>query len=420
MLVSQWGHAVRQAKNHIYVSLSRDPIFNLAVEHFLFQETPADSRVLLLYVNRPCVVIGKNQNPWLQADLAALRRNRVDIVRRRSGGGAVFHDTGNVNYSVKCSSSEFTRDKHAVMVTEALREFTDRARVNERHDIVLDQGLPIPNIELDQEGPLGMLKTRYSTTDPRRPSLKVSGSAFKISQGKSLHHGTCLLASENIGSISQYLRSPARPFFRAYGSESLPSPVTNILDDELDSDKVSQSIERFKLSVIRRFAQLYGIDPKISSLFENDDASKDQFLRGEDWIAGYVSEVAKTPEIEQGMEELKSDQWRYGTTPRFILSSHPKLINDRQTAPTLPSWFPSDAHVHVRVKQGFIMEVDLSLPPDKGKAAQQLSELASNVNGRFVERIASFSSLLRGTPPQDEANAVVKWLDLMLGKKISK
>ncbi|KAL2033022.1 hypothetical protein VTO58DRAFT_106194 [Aureobasidium pullulans] len=142
-----------------YISRSSDPYINLSIEHYLLQKSHPESSILFLYVNRPSVIIGRNQNPWMEVNLGLLNAastpanspsrieneppglGDVDLVRRRSGGGTVFHDGGNVNWTVISPAATFTRDKHAEMVTRALRSCgVSRSRVNERHDIVLDQG----------------------------------------------------------------------------------------------------------------------------------------------------------------------------------------------------------------------------------------------------------------------------------------
>jgi lipoate-protein ligase A len=241
------------SKSQVYTSRSLDPYLNLSIEHYLLQKTPADSTVLFLYTNKPCVVIGRNQNPWIEANLGVLRNEElgVKLVRRRSGGGTVFHDEGNVNYSVICPTPAFNRDKHAEMVVRALNKLgVEKARVNERHDIVVDK-----------EDGEGVLKP-----------FKVSGSAYKLTRLRSLHHGTCLLSSPNLEAISGYLRAPAKPFIKARGVDSVSSPITN----------VGLPNEPFKEAVISEFRSMYDVEQPI-----------------------LVSEAEKeVPEIAKGLEEL--------------------------------------------------------------------------------------------------------------------
>ena len=226
------------SQSQIYISRTQDPYLNLSIEHFLLQKSPPDSTILFLYTNRPCIVIGRNQNPWIEVNLGLLNTARlaattgkqhISLVRRRSGGGTVFHDEGNVNYCVICPTAAFNRDKHAEMVVRALHKLgVNRARVNERHDIVLDG-----------EG------AKQGNSRP----LKVSGSAYKLTRFRALHHGTCLLSSPNIETISQYLHSPAKPFVKARGVDSVNSPIAN----------VNVSNEAFEQAVVSEFADLYRV-----------------------------------------------------------------------------------------------------------------------------------------------------------------
>lgn len=211
-----------------YLSRSRDPYFNLSVEHYMLQNSHPDSTVLFCYANDPCVVIGRNQNPWVETNLARLRRDGagskavgegekqeqpIRLVRRRSGGGAVFHDQGNLNWSVICPPPAFDRNKHAEMVVRALRGLgVPAARVNSRHDIVVD-------VDDDNGGGGG---------GGQPQTFKVSGSAYKLTRLRSLHHGTCLLQSDNLSSISGLLRSPAEPYVKARGVESVRSKIRNV------------------------------------------------------------------------------------------------------------------------------------------------------------------------------------------------
>lgn len=266
-VLSTWAENAANSKYKVqtYLSTTTDPYLNLSIEQYLLERTPADSCILFTYINRPCVVIGRNQNPWLEVNLSLLQAasqgvagateppqteprglGKIDLVRRRSGGGAVFHDEGNVNWSIICPSAIFTRDKHAEMIVRALRRNgIERARVNERHDIVLDQG----SVKDNAVDPTDLHRTPYTVEPdadgPVMPTpVKVSGSAYKLTRGRALHHGTCLLSSPNLQVIPHYLHSPARGFIKAKGVESVSSPVSNIgLDTATFRNAVRQGFE---------------------------------------------------------------------------------------------------------------------------------------------------------------------------------
>ena len=225
------------SKIQIWVSNSSNPHLNLSFENELLKKTPQDSNVLFLYSNAECVILGRNQNPWVEVNLTALNRGipikgrqvqnftKPFLIRRLSGGGTVFHDRGNVNWSVISPSEGFERDKHVHMVVRALQKLGfANTRVNERHDIVMD--LP------------GEVKP-----------LKVSGSAYKITRGRCLHHGTLLLNSPNLGWIGHVLNSTAAPFISARGSQSVRSPVANVGYDKA---------EKFIQAVSNEFSAMYG------------------------------------------------------------------------------------------------------------------------------------------------------------------
>jgi lipoate-protein ligase A len=283
--------------HQIYQSLSTDPYVNLSIEHFLLENAPAESSILFLYANRPCVVIGRNQNPWLETDLRVLHNDRWNgtagdeeaaiFVRRRSGGGAVFHDAGNLNYSVISPRTSFTRDKHAEMVVRALhRVGATTTRVNERHDIVMARAEGMEN-------------------DPNEPlARKISGSAFKLTRHRALHHGTCLLDSPNIHDLGRYLRSSARGYIQAKGVESVPSPVGNVSAAFADSFFSMQGVIQ---SVIEEFARLYEVHPDAVRRAQRAHANDPEIFAGDDWVAGTVGEVQgeQEPDIRKGIAELR-------------------------------------------------------------------------------------------------------------------
>jgi lipoate-protein ligase A len=294
--------ASRQASRHqVYQSLSSDPYVNLSIEHFLLEHAPADSSILFLYVNRPCVVIGRNQNPWLETNLKALHNDRVEIgegddesddvllVRRRSGGGAVFHDLGNLNYSVISPRTTFTRNKHAEMVVQALHKIgATNTSVNDRHDIVMSSGT-------SEQGGLGASLPR-----------KISGSAFKLTRHRALHHGTCLLDSPNINDLGFFLRSPARDYIKAKGVESVRSPVTNV-STAFENAFAPFSIQAVMDGIMEEFARLYQVNPDAVRRAQRAHANEPELYAGADWVAGVVGaqEGYGELEIRKGIDELR-------------------------------------------------------------------------------------------------------------------
>ena len=301
------------SKHQIYISKADDPFLNLSIEHYLLQNSPANSTVLFLYINRPCIVIGRNQNPWLEANLNALRKtdlvgqplggltgsnhfttsSPIALLRRRSGGGTVFHDHGNVNYSVICPTHVFSRDKHAEMVVRAIRKDNLRARVTERHDIVLDQGDLLPQHEM----PPG--SDTHRSNYHSNIALKVSGSAYKLTRNRSLHHGTCLINSLNVGNISRILRSPASPFIKARGVDSVRSPVGNVYTRD-----TMGSVTRFQGNVIEAYTELYGLDKEVNS-FLGHEASGTSLTENGGVTYGFLGDdLALVDKIQSGIREL--------------------------------------------------------------------------------------------------------------------
>ena len=85
--------------NYLYVSTSGDGWRNLAVDEYFLDTLGPDDMMLYFYVNKNAVIIGQGQNPWAECRLAEMDRDGVQLVRRITGGGAVFHDEGNLNFS---------------------------------------------------------------------------------------------------------------------------------------------------------------------------------------------------------------------------------------------------------------------------------------------------------------------------------
>ncbi|CAD6591427.1 MAG: Biotin/lipoate A/B protein ligase [Alectoria sarmentosa] len=335
----------------------------------------------------------------------------VELVRRRSGGGTVFHDEGNVNYSVICPTANFTRDKHADMVTMAIREVNQRARVNERHDIVLDQGGVLD--ERDWPDTADMHRTMFHPNSEENPPLKVSGSAYKITRHRSLHHGTCLLASADLPKISQYLQSPARPFIRARGVESVRSQIGNV---HSEPKKSSQRFNKsFQMEVFKKFAELYKIrrPPHMSLVRKGLRSTRD----GER-ATGYIGKILeKVGEVQEGIEELRSSKWLYGQTPQFTLSSHFNEEDERERPP-LPKDFPPSARVYLKIKSGVIDSSRISVSSDEDSANAEIEMFNQVLKGKSIHDIDDFNDVLNRVElgASTEVSSVSRWLNTMFGK----
>lgn len=248
-------------------------------------------------------MVGRNQNPWLETNLKALQKtdssslNNVLYVRRHSGGGAVFHDEGNLNYSVICPRDVFTRDRHAEMVTKALQSIgASNAKVNERHDIVLTQK---PRESARQSNAAGIEDPPEEATPQ---ALKVSGSAFKLTRNRALHHGTCLLDSPNINNLGAYLRSPARPYIHAKGVSSVRSPVVNV-----SAGLASFSMQGIIMRIMEEFSHLYETGSDVLDYAKRFNRENSEIKAGDHWVTGTVGDAQahEISEIQSTTEMMK-------------------------------------------------------------------------------------------------------------------
>lgn len=244
--------------DRVVVSRSLNPYVNLAFETYLFKSLQPGARLLFLYVNKSCVVIGRNQNPWKEVNLLEAFNHRVPVIRRRSGGGTVVHDEGNVNFCVQTPRNEFSRTKHIDMIVAALKERGQSLRINDRHDILNAAG------------------------------QKVSGSSYKIERERAYHHATMLLDS-NLPLIRSLLHRPSLlGTIRGLGTDSVPSPIAN--------------------SGISR--ELY-----LNTWCDAFNAAYSVSMPPE-----YVEEksMVEIDAVQEEIDALKSWQWTFGETPRFF------------------------------------------------------------------------------------------------------
>ena len=175
-----------------------DPRVNLATEQFVFDKLPRDRAYFMLWQNDNAIIIGKHQNTLAEIDLPYVTEHGIRVVRRLSGGGAVYHDLGNLNFTFIMDSGDTERLNFALFcqpVIQVLKQFGVSAQVNGRNDMTIC-------------------------------GQKFSGNAQYVREGRVMHHGTILFDSD-LAAVGRALRvDPDK--IQAKGVQSVRSRVTNI------------------------------------------------------------------------------------------------------------------------------------------------------------------------------------------------
>lgn len=128
-----------EIKKSVFISQSYDIFTNLALEDWFYRNFDfTNHHVLMLWSNDPCVVIGRHQNPFLEANISKLQQAGIELARRNSGGGTVYHDRGNMNLSFFTPRERYNRSYNLNIITRALfREWGIKADISKRDDITV-------------------------------------------------------------------------------------------------------------------------------------------------------------------------------------------------------------------------------------------------------------------------------------------
>ena len=181
-----------------YLNLfTTDPAFNLAVEEYVFDYLPKDRMYVMLWQNDNAIIIGKNQNTLAEINEAYVKEQGIRVVRRLSGGGAVYHDMGNLNFTVIADAQGENLDfgRFCALVVKTLQRLGVKAEINGRNDMTID-------------------------------GKKFSGNAQYLRQGRVMHHGTILFDS-NASVLANALQVDEAKI-QAKGVKSVRSRVTNV------------------------------------------------------------------------------------------------------------------------------------------------------------------------------------------------
>ena len=244
----------------VFTSPFNNPFINLALEdHFL--RGGADLPLLFFYVNRPSVVLGRFQNPWLETNLSYLVEKDIWLVRRQSGGGCVYHDEGNLNFSFIVPEGTINRNKHAEILQGAFARAGIELQISPRHDLWL--------------------------ADEAGTWKKISGSAFKQTKFASFHHGTFLVSSD-LDKLEESLKHTIIPT----STKSIASVRSKVITlSERHPGVEIQDVIDLVCHELKTIA--YELDGTLLSL----------------------------PEVQASFHTLSSWEWLWGETPAFEMDT---------------------------------------------------------------------------------------------------
>jgi len=245
------------------INKSKDPRFNLALEEYVLKYLPIKEDIVMLWQNEPSIIIGRNQNTIEEINASFVKKHNINVVRRISGGGAVYHDLGNLNFTFVTDSTKDNLNnfrKFTQPVIDALRALGVPAEFAGRNDIVVE-------------------------------GKKISGNAQSFWKGRMFHHGT-ILFDANLEVVQEALNVKIDKI-ESKGIKSVRSRVTNILPYL----KEKMTVEQFEQHLLKFLLGTDDIESMVYCL-TNEDLKK-------------INQLKK--------EKYDTWKWNYGESPEFTV-----------------------------------------------------------------------------------------------------
>lgn len=253
------------------INKSQNPYFNLALDEYAMKHIDVDDDFFFLWRNDPAVIIGKNQNAVEEINQKYIDENGVKVARRVSGGGAVYHDLGNLNFTFVINVDDpgkVNYKKYVQPIIDALDSMGIKAEASGRNDILID-------------------------------GLKISGNAQRVTNGKLMHHGT-LLFDVNLEHMVQAL-NVAPDKFVSKGVKSVRSRVTNIKEHLPEDTDIFDFWDK-----LQYYLSNNGQDSEI--ILTDDDIAKIEF---------------------EAMNRFSTYDWIYGASPEFDMTNEKRFTGGK-------------------------------------------------------------------------------------------
>ena len=266
-------------------SYSHDPYFNLSVEKYLFDNVKEDEIIFYLWQNERTVVIGRNQNIYAECNLPMIEQLNGKIARRLSGGGAVFHDLGNLNFTFIARDGCYDVEKQLDVIVKALDQFGLPAQVSGRNDITI----------------LGH---------------KFSGNAFLKANGVNCHHGTIMINVDSLLLESILSVDPAK--LESKGVSSVSSRVANL--NEMTGDI---NVDNMIVALKDAFVHEYGKEDFDTTL---EVGGKSMIVGTGQSIWGASGSMLKMLQaLSDNQKFFSSEEWLYDKNPSFTWTAEKRF-----------------------------------------------------------------------------------------------
>ena len=255
-----------------YISKTHDTAFNIALEEYCFKKLKDEDEIFLLWINEPSIIVGKYQNTIEEINTEYTREKGIHVIRRISGGGAVYHDLNNLNYTIISNRDKgqegFNFKEFSKPIIETLAELGVKAEFTGRNDLEID-------------------------------GQKFCGNAQAYIKDRVMHHG-CLLFNVDFSALGDALKV-SKDKIESKGVKSVRSRVTNILPHL----KTPITVEEFGDKIMEYMKKQY------------PDMKEYVFSKEE------LDYIAKRAEIKRSWE------WNYGESPEFNITRGKRFKNGR-------------------------------------------------------------------------------------------